>query len=122
MRHVTGDEKALIAAMTVPMKIPPILKDPFSFLLGIIGPYFFMLIYLPMLYRTTYRIVSEKELRVREIMRMMGMKDTPYWMSWLLYYTIVNTAMCIPIWIIITFGVFTASSGLMLWFFVWLYG
>ena len=122
LRLVTGNEKATIAAMTVPMKIPPILKDPFAFMLGMVGPYFFMLIYLPMLYRTTYFIVSEKELRAREIMRMMGMKDTPYWLSWFLYYTIVNTTMCIPIALIITFGVFTASSGIMLFLFIWLYG
>lgn len=43
--------------MTVPMKIPPMMKDPFAFMLSMLSPYFFMLMYLPMVYRTTYRIV-----------------------------------------------------------------
>ena len=55
------------------MKIPPMQKDPFSFMLMKIAPYIFMLMYMPMLYRTTFRIVSEKENRTRETMRMMGM-------------------------------------------------
>jgi len=110
LRHVTKDEQAEIVAMTIPMKIPKIRKDPFAFMLGLIAPYFFMLMYIPLLYRTTYRIVSEKELRVRETMRMMGMQDSSYWMSWFVYYTLLNTILSTTAWCIIAYGVFTFSS------------
>jgi hypothetical protein len=58
LRRITRDRTAQITAMTVPMKIPPnMLKDPFAFLLTQAAPYIFMCMYIPMLYRTTYRIV-----------------------------------------------------------------
>jgi hypothetical protein len=37
---ITGEDKAKIAAITTPMKIEPILKDTFAFLMAIVGPYF----------------------------------------------------------------------------------
>jgi ATP-binding cassette subfamily A (ABC1) protein 5 len=42
-------------------------------------------------YRTSYRIVAEKENKVKESMRMMGLRDTAYWLSWFSYYTLLNT-------------------------------
>jgi trans-2-enoyl-CoA reductase len=79
-------------------------------MLSLIAPYFFMLMYIPLLYRTTYRIVSEKELRVRETMRMMGMQDSSYWVSWFVYYTLLNSILSTIAWAIIAFGVFRLSS------------
>jgi trans-2-enoyl-CoA reductase len=79
-------------------------------MLSLIAPYFFMLMYIPLLYRTTYRIVSEKELRVRETMRMMGMQDSSYWMSWFVYYTFLNSILSTIAWCIIAYGVFRLSS------------
>lgn len=108
--------------MTVPMKIPPMLKDPFTFMLGIIAPYFFMLMYIPLLYRTTYRIVQEKELRVREIMRMMGMRELSYWLSWFLYLTVINTCIAISAFFFAGLWIFTYSSPTLVGLMFWLYG
>ena len=41
-------------------------------------------------FRITYRMVSEKETRVRESMTMMGLTQAAYWISWFLYYLIFN--------------------------------
>jgi hypothetical protein len=119
---ITGNEQARIAAVTTPMKIEPILKDTFAFLLKMVGPYFLLMVYIPMLFRTSYRIISEKETRVRETMRMMGMKDSPYWLSWLLYHTIINTCITIPVWLFSAYGVFSFSSSLLILVHTWLYG
>lgn len=73
LRHVTKKETAEIVALTLPMKIYPLLKDPFVALTYFILPYFIMLMFIPMVYRVTYRIVKEKELRTKELMSMMGM-------------------------------------------------
>jgi hypothetical protein len=54
--------------------------------------------YIPPLYRTVYRIVQEKESRVKESMRMMGLGDLAYWMSWYTYYTTVNFAISFLTW------------------------
>jgi len=73
LKHVTQKETAEIIAMQLPMKMTPILKDPFIALMYFILPYFVMLMFIPMIYRLTYRIVREKELRTKELMEEMGM-------------------------------------------------
>jgi len=42
-------------------------------------------------YNMVFFIVKEKEQRAKESMRMMGMTDLPYWLSWFVYYTMLNT-------------------------------
>ena len=103
------------------MKINDIFKDAFAFVLSIMGAYFFMMMYIPMLFRTSYRILNEKEIKARELMRMMGMSDTPYWLSWYFYHTCINTLLTLITWPILI-GVFENSSWTILLLFSWLYG
>jgi hypothetical protein len=65
--------------------------DKFIALCYLVLPYFTMLMFIPMVYRVSYRVVLEKELRTKEYMKMMGMKTFPYWLSWLFFFTAVNT-------------------------------
>lgn len=67
-------------------------------------------------------IVKEKEQRVKESMRMMGLTDFPYWLSWLCYYTILNTATATLAWSILSINVFVYSSQLYIFMWIWLYG
>jgi ABC-type multidrug transport system fused ATPase/permease subunit len=53
---------------------------------------------------------------------MMGMKDSPYWLSWLLYHTIINTCITIPVWLFSAYGVFSFSSSALILVHIWLYG
>ena len=108
--------------MTVPMKIPPMLKDPFAFLLGMVAPYVFIMMYIPMIYRTTYRIVQEKEHRLRETMRIMGMNDTPYWLSWMLYHSAISFIMSVEVMLVAGFGIFSFSDVTCVWLMFFLYG
>ncbi len=66
-----------------------------------------MLMYIPVLYRTVYRIVFEKVTKAKESMRMMGMGDTAYWASWLCYYTIVNIIIVTTCWLILNIYCFS---------------
>jgi hypothetical protein len=52
------------------------------------------MMFVPSVYRTTYRIAQEKEMRTKESMYMMGLKPLPYWFSWFVYYFIVTTVLC----------------------------
>ena len=36
-------------------------------------------------------IVREKECRIAETMRIMGMNDLSYWLSWYVHYSIIST-------------------------------
>ena len=122
LKHTTGKESAEIVAMTLPMKMIPILKDPFIALMYFILPYFVMLMFIPMIYRLTYRIVREKELRTKELMEEMGMQTISYWLSWLAYYTVVNTMLSTMAWAVLCFGTLRYTGGLVFWLAIWLYG
>ena len=73
----------------VQMFVQPMLStvgvyDLFQEYLAILLPLFLLLGYIPPVYNMTFKIVREKENRAKETMRIMGMTDLPYWMSWLI--------------------------------------
>ena len=70
----------------------------------------------------TFKIVREKESRAKETMRIMGMTDLPYWLSWLAFYTIVNTVVTTVSWAILLIKVVNYSNPMYLWIFFWVYG
>jgi len=108
--------------MSVPIRLPPFVDDEFAALLTGVLSFFMIVMYVPPMYRTTYRIVQEKESKVKESMRMMGLKDFPYWASWFTYYTFVNTSISFFTWIIMISSITQNSAPWILWLIVWLYG
>ena len=78
--------------------------------------------YIPVLYRTVYRVVFEKVTRAKESMRMMGMGEFAYWFSWFSYFTIVNTILVTLSWGILMINSIPLNAGGFLWLFIWLYG
>jgi hypothetical protein len=83
---------------------------------------FTLLMFIPVLYRTVYRIVFEKVTRAKESMRIMGMTDFPYWLSWWAYFSIVNTLVTTGGWACLMINVFSWGSSLTLWLIIWLFG
>lgn len=81
-----------LAAAFVPAHGHKYIED--DFIGGFAGSFgFFMFITsLVPVARLINRIATEKETKVREAMRMMGMIDTPYWLSWIIMYLIIYTA------------------------------
>mmetsp|Transcript_40629 Transcript_40629/g.29239 ORF Transcript_40629/g.29239 Transcript_40629/m.29239 type:complete len:223 (-) Transcript_40629:4084-4752(-) len=73
-------------------------------------------------YRLTSRIVSEKETRAKESMRMMGLSDVPYWLSWFTYYTITSTFISVFGWAILCINVIEYSGKIYILGYFWLYG
>jgi hypothetical protein len=123
LRHFTGNENAIIAAMTVPLKLPSFTLDGFSRLMYLVLKWFVMLMFIPLVYRTTYRIVQEKELRTKEIMQMMGMTQLSYWLSWVFYYTVSNTLVSSAAWVVLASSdVLRHTSSTVLFLSLWLYG
>jgi hypothetical protein len=83
---------------------------------------FMLLMYTPLMYRTVYRIVFEKVTKAKESMRIMGMTDFPYWSSWVIYYTLVNTLLSFGAWLTLNINVFNNKSALLLFVVIWIYG
>ena len=96
--------------------------DPMQQALGLLLPLFLLLGYIPPVYNMTFKIVREKESRTKETMRIMGMTDLPYWLSWFVFYTIINTVVTTLAWAILMINVITYSQPMYLWIFFWLYG
>lgn len=84
--------------------------------------FFLIIMFVPPVYRTSYRIVNEKETKVKEAMRMMGLRDGAYWSSWFTYYTIVNTVISVITWSIMTFAIEIKSDSWIVFLIVWLFG
>ena len=114
--------EASITIMNQPLPTETNISDPFSKILANILPFFLLIAYIPPVYNCVFHLVKEKESRAKESMRMMGMNDTAYWLSWFVYYTFVNTIISTLAWIVLLPNVINFSSWAYLWLFFWLYG
>jgi hypothetical protein len=108
--------------MIVPMKTRSYYTDDLAMILSGIMGFFFLLMYIPPLYRTVYRIVDEKESRAKESMFMMGLKPSQYWLSWLSYYTFVNFVITTTSWIPLYCYVLRNTNWLIMWLTIFLFG
>ena len=91
LREVTDIDDASIAMVTTPNKSAAFDYDEFMFnVLDRFLPLATLLSFFTPTFRITYRMVSEKETRIRESMQMMGLTQAAYWISWFLYYLIFN--------------------------------
>lgn len=85
-------------------------------------PLFLLLGFIPPVYNITFKIVREKESRIKETMRIMGMADFPYWASWFVFYMCLNAALTLICWLVLLTNVVKYSNFLYVWLFFWLYG
>ena len=74
------------------------------------------------MYNLTFKIVREKESRAKETMRIMGMSDISYWMSWFVFYTLINTTVTTLLMLTLLIKTVQYSSFFYVWIFIWLYG
>jgi len=81
-----------------------------------------VLIYLGPVYGTVYGMVQEKEQRSKESMRMMGMGDLSYWLSWFAYYSIQSTVITLIGWAVLCINVCKYGSAGYIFLYMWLFG
>ena len=105
-----------------PMKMPQSETDWFPLIVEGVLPFLMQVMYIPLLYRCVYRIVHEKHSRAKESMRMMGMGDLSYWLSWATYFTIINTVIATLSWAVLMINAFDSNGSPYLWLYIWLYG
>ena len=116
------NSEAYIEANFYPMRFDDYIED--GFLAGIDARLVFFLIFpfLVPICRFLAAIVNDKENRTKEIMMMMGLHSSAYWLSWITYYFAVYTVISIAITIIVTtMGVFSYSNGGLIFLYLWLY-
>jgi len=78
--------------------------------------------YILPVYNITQQIVKEKESKTKESMRMMGMTDTSYWLSWFAYYTLINTIISLVGWLCLCINVIQYGPPVYIFLYMWLFG
>lgn len=118
----SGGKLPTIGILAAPMKTGASVNDDFAPVFGLTS-FFITLMYLIPVYRITFRIVSEKESRARESMKMMGLKDSSYWLSWFTYYFLLVTTISVVITIVLNnANVLKYSDTFLFFIYLWLFG
>lgn len=113
------DADATISLLAVPMPASSNTSDPFLQVWTGVLPFLLLLIFIPPVYNMIFLIVKEKESRTKESMRMMGMKDSAYWLSWYVYFTFISSCICILAWLVLLINcIENSNSFLVLVFFI----
>lgn len=93
------------------VRSPEGVKDEFAtFMRGGFGVYLvlpLMIIYL----RMTYGLIYEKEKKLREGMKMMGLSNTSFYLSWIIQYIIIYLIISILATILLSAVVFPHTNG-----------
>lgn len=85
-------------------------------------PMFTLLSYITPVFRLCYRMVSEKETRVKESMQMMGLSEWAFWTSWLIYYFFLNAVISVSCTFVLYRWLLKHTPFLTLFLFFFMFG
>ena len=117
----TGDQNAEINFGIMAQKYVMYQDDTFGRFIGFILPFFLVIAYLIPLSMQVSRMVGEKESKAKEGMKIMGLTESIYFLSYFLQFFIQNTIYAIVNSAIMT-QVFDDTGYIYLFAFFWLYG
>jgi len=80
-----------------------------------------LLVFIPPVYNMVFLLVKEKESRIKESMRMMGMRDSAYWLSWYVYYTIISSIIVFLAWLVLLINTMKNSNPVLILIFMLFY-
>ena len=120
LKKETGNINATINFGMVPMKYVNYKKDDFGVFVGFIIPFFIVIAYMCPLCLYVYRMVAEKESRAKEGMKIMGLAEGTYFLSYFLQFLVINIFVSLVNAIIVQF-IFTKIPFYFLYiiFFLW---
>ena len=119
--RINGINSSLSVGM-VPMQNAGYLEDEFIISSAFMMPFTIILCYMGPIFRIISMIVTEKESLTREGMRMMGLKDSAFWLSFFAYYFIVVLLITSITTAIMMLFLFSYSNWLLMFIFFDLYG
>ena len=71
--------------------------------------------------RMNSRILTEKEKKIREGMKIMGMQDSSFYLSWITWYMMIYTIISIAVTIILKLSIYTNSDITLIFIWYWLF-
>jgi hypothetical protein len=114
---------ASIQMITVPCQAVPYSSDDvMSSILSQYLPIFTLLSYITPVFRLCYRMVSEKETRVKESMQMMGLSEWAFWTSWFVYYFVINVIISTSCTFVLYRWLLNHTPFITLWLFFFVFG
>lgn len=122
LRRTTNVQGATIVSTSNFFPLADRKRDYFAFILAQSFSQVIFLMFIPIVYRSVYRIVYEKSTNTKETLKMMGMHEVSYWCSWWLYYTLLNTTLVSLAVTVLGISVFVLESLPTLWLLTWIYG
>ncbi|CAI2386299.1 unnamed protein product [Moneuplotes crassus] len=123
LRKETGLEEASVDTYIALGYLPRFLQDNYLKEDGRASfPVFILLIFIIPLFRLVNSLTGEKSSRAREGMKIMGLNDTPYWVSWFIYYSGICLVISIISGLMLTFLIFENSSAFFIILWLFLYG
>jgi len=66
-------------------------------------------------------ILTEKENKIREGMKIMGMQDASFYLSWISWYMIIYTIISIVITIILILSIYKNSNFILIFIWYWFF-
>lgn len=121
LKDLKKDEKANIDFLIINQKFETFNTDPFGRFLSFVLPFFLVIAYVCPLCILVFRMVKEKETRAKEGMKIMGMGDLVYFLSYFLQFLILNTFTCLINASILS-RILDMVSFIHIFGFIWLYG
>lgn len=118
----TTHENATISMVNVPFLADHFQTDSYEPILGTFLGFILMLVYILPIYSTVYNIVRERETRTKESMKIMGMKDSAYWLSWYVYYTFCNFLIAFICTTVLLFNIIKLGDFLFTFLFFFVFG
>lgn len=118
LREETGNKNARIYPIVAPFPLHYHYEDDiYDTINGLLGFFVVLPMLMPYL-RLTYAILVEKEKKIKENMRNMGLSLTPYYLAWIIFYTAQMILLSL-LWSLLGMLFFTKSKFIMifLWYF-----
>eukprot|EP00743_Colponemidia_sp_Colp-15_P004647 GILK01005008.1.p1 GENE.GILK01005008.1~~GILK01005008.1.p1 ORF type:complete len:2608 (-),score=498.63 GILK01005008.1:139-7962(-) len=114
---------SLQQVQVMPFPTPKYKSDSFFSYIATALPIFMVIAFLLPVSRLISGIVLEKESKIREGMRMMGLRDFAFYGSWYITYAIIFLIVAIVLTIVSSVGkVFSNSNPAIIFFYFWLFG
>jgi len=121
LRNTSGIWDASIASLVVPMKSEKIKFDEFWEAQGNLYPLLILLMYIIPIHRLVMRIVTERESNSRDVMKVMGMREVSYWISWFIYFMTITSLIAMGATFIAKTNVIPNSNWFLIYVYFWLY-
>lgn len=117
----TNDANARISMLSAPLPSNNDTTDDFGQIISGVLPQLILLVFIPPVYNMVFLLVKEKESRIKESMRMMGMRDYTYWLSWYVYYTIISSIIVFLAWLVLLINTMANSNPFLILIFMLFY-